>query len=260
MNLLNVLNAVSQAVMYPVIVTLLLLVVLTVVLLVMTVVEYFTERRLFKVSVPAFLRQIEESSCQQLPGVIARAEIIKRQKLALMALFNARDLPEEARWNIAKRSVFEAGRRYDRITAIAELTAKVAPMIGLMGTLIPLGPGIDALSKGDMAMLAQSLLVAFNTTVVGLLSAVLCLLVAKVRRRWNADYNNALETMESTLFDRIAELEEIGDLEYSAPMTLVADDGKEANTEEGEVGAKEAAPEDGEAGAQDGEAVGDGQA
>ena len=235
MNLLNVLNVVSQAALYPVIIVLLAMVVLTIVLLVMTIVEYFTERRRFKVSVPAFLRQIEESPCQQIPGVIARAEIIKRQKLALMALFNARDLPEEARWNVAKRSVFEAGRRYDRITAIAELAAKVAPMIGLMGTLIPLGPGIDALSRGDMSMLAQSLLVAFNTTVVGLISAVLCLVVAKVRRRWNADYGNALEAMEGTLFDRIAELEEIGDLEYSAPVALVVDDGKEAEGEDGKA-------------------------
>ena len=224
MDLLGILNVVSQGALYPVVVVLLLLVVLTVVLLVMTVVEYFTERRLFKVSVPAFLRQLEEASCQQLPGVIARAALVKRQKLALMALFNARDLPEEARWNVAKRSVFEAGKHYDRISSLAETVAKVAPMVGLMGTLIPLGPGIDALSKGDMSMLAQSLLVAFNTTVVGLISAVICLLIAKVRRRWNADYANALEAMQGTLFDRIAELEEQGDLEYVAPMQLVNDD------------------------------------
>ena len=221
MNLLNVLNVISQGALYPVVVVLLLLVALTVVLLVMTIVEYFTERRLFKVSVPAFLRQIEEASCQELPGVIARADLVKRQKLALMALFNARDLPEEARWNTAKRAVFEFGRRYNRVTSIAELAAKAAPMVGLMGTLIPLGPGIDALSRGDMTMLAQSLLVAFNTTVVGLISAVLCLVVAKVRRRWNADYVNALEAMQATLFDRIAELEEKGDLEYTPPMALV---------------------------------------
>ena len=226
MNLMFVLNAVSQGALYPVIAILLALVALTVVLLVMLCVEYFTERRLFKESVPAFLRQIEEASCQELPGIIARAQLVKRQKLALMALFNARDLPEEARWNTAKRTVFEFGKRYDRLTAVAELTAKIAPMIGLMGTLIPLGPGIDALSSGDMATLASSLLVAFNTTVVGLISAVICLFIAKVRRRWNADYVNALEAMEGTLFDRIAELEEQGDLDYTAPVALVEDDGK----------------------------------
>lgn len=226
MDVMFVLNAVSQGALYPVIVILLLLVALTVVLAVMTVVEYFTERRRFRVSVPAFLREIEQASCQELPGTIARAAIVKRQKLALMALFNARDLPEEARWNTAKRAVFEAGKHYDRISSVAELTAKVAPMIGLMGTLIPLGPGIDALSSGDMATLAQSLLVAFNTTVVGLISAVICLVVAKVRRRWNADYANALEVMQGTLFDRIAELEEQGDLEYTAPVALADDDGE----------------------------------
>ena len=242
MNLMGVLDVVSQGAMVPVIVVLLLLVALSVVLLVMTVVEWATERRRFKVSVPAFLRQLEEASCQEIPGVIARAALIKRQKLALMALFNARDLPEEARWNTAKRAVFEACGRYDRISGIAELSAKIAPMVGLMGTLIPLGPGIDALSRGDMAQLAQSLLIAFNTTVVGLIAAVICLCVAKVRRRWNADYANALEAMQATLFDRLAALAEEGDLDYAPPMALVPD--SSAPEGDGAADAGEEGPDD----------------
>ena len=240
MFLMNLINAVSQAALYPVIIILLLLVAVTVVLLVMIVVEYFTERRHFKVSIPAFLRNIETSNCQGLPGIIARAGLVKRQKTALMQLFNARDLPDEARWNVAKRAVFETGRHYDALASIAETIAKIAPMVGLMGTLIPLGPGLDALSQGDMASLAQSLIIAFSTTVVGLISAVICLLIAKVRRRWNADYANALEAMQGTLYDRLEELAEEGDLEYTVPVVLVedkggADDSAEQDAEGGDA-------------------------
>lgn len=38
-------------------------------------------------------------------------------------------------------------------------------MLGLLGTLIPLGPGIIALGQGDTQTLSTSLLTAFDTTI-----------------------------------------------------------------------------------------------
>ncbi|PKM48070.1 MAG: MotA/TolQ/ExbB proton channel family protein [Firmicutes bacterium HGW-Firmicutes-8] len=46
---------------------------------------------------------------------------------------------------------------------------RVGPMLGLMGTLIPLGPALQALTKGDLQTLANNLTIAFVTTVIGLL-------------------------------------------------------------------------------------------
>src|SRR5262249_40244325 len=46
---------------------------------------------------------------------------------------------------------------------------RVSPMLGLMATLIPLGPALSGLSSGDMAALGSNLVVAFTATVVGLL-------------------------------------------------------------------------------------------
>lgn len=46
---------------------------------------------------------------------------------------------------------------------------RVGPMLGLMGTLIPLGPALQALTKGDLQTMANNLTIAFVTTVVGLL-------------------------------------------------------------------------------------------
>lgn len=222
---LAVISIISQGALYPVIAALIILLAITVVLVVTSVVEYFTERRQFKVFVPQFIRDIEESDCQGIPSTIASAELVKRQKIALMQIFNSRDLPQEARWNVAKRAVYECGEHYRRREEAAEVVAKIAPMLGLMGTIIPLGPGLQALSTGQIGDLASALIIAFGTTVLGLISAVLCLLVARVRSRWNADYANALDSVAATLFDKLADLEEAGDLSYEAPVfDLKADD------------------------------------
>ncbi len=46
---------------------------------------------------------------------------------------------------------------------------RLGPLLGLIGTLVPLGPGLMALNEGDLGRLSGQLVVAFSTTVVGLL-------------------------------------------------------------------------------------------
>ncbi|MCQ2609660.1 MAG: MotA/TolQ/ExbB proton channel family protein, partial [Lachnospiraceae bacterium] len=74
----------------------------------------------------------------------------------------------------------------DRIVKRTELIVKLGPVFGLLGTLTPLGPGIIALSNGDTQTLSQSLLVAFDTTVVGLICAAVCTCISQLRKRWYA--------------------------------------------------------------------------
>ncbi|GAB3278876.1 MotA/TolQ/ExbB proton channel family protein [Parahaliea aestuarii] len=73
-----------------------------------------------------------------------------------------------------------AQRRLER----ADLLARSGPILGLMGTLIPLGPGLSALGSGNLDILATALTVAFDTTVIGLLVGLLAYLIGRVRRRW----------------------------------------------------------------------------
>lgn len=72
-----------------------------------------------------------------------------------------------------------------------DLIAKLGPVLGLMGTLIPLGPGLAALGQGNLNALAQAVIVAFDTTVVGIAAGGIAFLISKVRRRWyEKDLNN----------------------------------------------------------------------
>lgn len=70
--------------------------------------------------------------------------------------------------------------------AALSLLTRVSPMLGLMGTLIPLGPVLVALSAGDMHAMAQNLIMAFTTTVVGILIGATAYGIGLVRRAWYA--------------------------------------------------------------------------
>jgi len=70
---------------------------------------------------------------------------------------------------------------------------KVGPILGLMGTLIPMGPALLGLSNGDIKSLADNLVIAFATTVIGLVVGGVCYATMVVRTRW---YRQDLSDLE----------------------------------------------------------------
>ncbi len=64
--------------------------------------------------------------------------------------------------------------------------AKLGPVLGLMGTLIPMGPALVGLASGDIASMASNMQVAFSTTVIGLLIGAIGFVVSQVKKRWYA--------------------------------------------------------------------------
>lgn len=71
--------------------------------------------------------------------------------------------------------------------------ARLGPMLGLMGTLIPMGPALVGLAAGDIASMAQNMQVAFSTTVVGLFAGGIGYLTQLVKQRWYIEDLNNLE-------------------------------------------------------------------
>lgn len=82
-----------------------------------------------------------------------------------------------------------AHRRIER----ADILTRTAPMLGLMATLISLGPGLTALSNGDLGLLAASMLTAFDTTVIGIAGGIVGFIIGRLRRRW---YDEAITRWE----------------------------------------------------------------
>jgi biopolymer transport protein ExbB/TolQ len=70
---------------------------------------------------------------------------------------------------------------------------RAGPALGLMGTLIPLAPGLAALGRGDVAMLATDLRTAFAATTVGLLVGTVAFALTLTRTRMYTEDLAALE-------------------------------------------------------------------
>lgn len=68
-----------------------------------------------------------------------------------------------------------------RLASVSRL-ARLGPMAGLLGTLIPMGPALDGLANGDVAQLAGQMQVAFTTTVIGLLVGAIGLVLVQRER------------------------------------------------------------------------------
>lgn len=67
------------------------------------------------------------------------------------------------------------------------IVTRVTPMLGLVATMIPMGPALKSLSGGDLAQASDNLTVAFSAVIVSLIAASLTYWVVNVRRRWYAE-------------------------------------------------------------------------
>tara|TARA_R110002072_G_scaffold284396_5_gene448712 strand:+ start:46330 stop:46863 length:534 start_codon:yes stop_codon:yes gene_type:complete len=76
------------------------------------------------------------------------------------------------------------------------IVSRVAPMLGLVATMIPMGPALIAVSQGDSLGMAQQLEVAFSAVITALMAASITFVVLLVKRRWLlaeiSDYNQGL--------------------------------------------------------------------
>ncbi|MFW5782796.1 MAG: MotA/TolQ/ExbB proton channel family protein [Candidatus Muiribacteriaceae bacterium] len=78
----------------------------------------------------------------------------------------------------------------ERRSGTSTILARTAPMLGLMGTLIPMGPALTGLASGDISSMATNMQVAFATTVVGIFTGGAGYLVNLLKKRWdNEDYD-----------------------------------------------------------------------
>ena len=86
-----------------------------------------------------------------------------------------------------EKYIAEISQQYDRELERTRFLARTAPMLGLMGTLIPMGPALAGLASGNIAGMAYNMQIAFATTVVGCVIAGIALLVNSVKKHWYAE-------------------------------------------------------------------------
>lgn len=200
-SLTNALRAVCSSLLTPVVIILLALIAVTIVLLGTIIIEGVVERRHLKVKMSELIDNIRSDELP-MKETIENSGLLKKQKAILIELIEQEKLDDAMREALAARLLSEAQGRYDRIVKISDTVAKLGPMLGLMGTLIPLGPGIMALGQGDTYTLSTSLLTAFDTTVAGLVSAAIALVISGIRKSWYTNYMSMLETLMECIVDK----------------------------------------------------------
>ncbi|WP_130864246.1 MotA/TolQ/ExbB proton channel family protein [Bacilliculturomica massiliensis] len=203
-SLADILHTIGQVILTPCMIVLIFLMVTAVWQTGDLIVEYFTERRKTKIDVPALLKQISESSTHELKEVIGRSSLPLRQKEEVYVLIESAGMPRASLTAVAQRLLTTEEERYQKAVEVTDLVAKLGPMFGLLGTLIPLGPGIVALGQGDTSTLSNSLGIAFDTTIAGVIAAAVALVISCMRKRWYNGYMVSMESIMECILEEVA--------------------------------------------------------
>jgi biopolymer transport protein ExbB/TolQ len=200
----EIMHAISSGLLMPTIAVLLFLLALSVIELGGLLVEALAERRQMKVNVSEMLDSFQDKQISEIAAQIEDSRLFRRQKAAIKELINHRDLPAASLQALARRLLAGEELHYVRITNRTDLVTRLGPMLGLMATLIPLGPGLIALGEGDPKTLADSLMTAFDATVIGLAAGGIAFAVSRLRKRWYEDYLSTLEVLIESLMEVLA--------------------------------------------------------
>lgn len=73
--------------------------------------------------------------------------------------------------------------------------SRLAPMLGLIATMVPMGPALKSLADGNVQGISENLIVAFSAVIFGLVIASITFWIASVKRRWLATELVALTPM-----------------------------------------------------------------
>ena len=74
-----------------------------------------------------------------------------------------------------------------KLLETGRIATRVAPMMGLVATMIPMGPALKSLADGNLAQVSECLTIAFSAVILALISASITYWIVNVRKRWLAE-------------------------------------------------------------------------
>ena len=82
--------------------------------------------------------------------------------------------------NLLRKSIQRRQSMLDKY----RIAVRAGPALGLIGTLVPMGTALASLGQGDLSVMTSELVLAYTTTVVGLVTGSLAHVICIVRRRF----------------------------------------------------------------------------
>ena len=150
----------------------------------------------------------DAESAEDIKNVVNNADIQKSQKRILSELAESEHLGKKSRETLARRLIDNEEDKIAQNLNKTDIVTRIGPTLGLMGTLIPMGPGLAALGTGDVTTLASAITIAFNTTVIGIGSGAIAYFASKLRRRWFGEYLANLDALMDAVLDNIDKRDE----------------------------------------------------
>lgn len=198
----SVLHVVSQSLLIPVMVVLLAFMVYAVIEVGGIISEYSSRIKVDTNQVKLIIKEISmagtpEGVCDVLDDTdlpVAHKDVLKEIALNI-------GMAPKAREAFARNLIEEEETKAEKRVEKTDIIGKIGPAIGLMGTLIPLGPGLSALGAGDINTLSQHLLIAFDAAVIGMATAAIGYTISKIRRRWYEEQLSILDTLAESILE-----------------------------------------------------------
>jgi biopolymer transport protein ExbB/TolQ len=196
----NIMNTISNSLLFPVILLLVVLSFFALILIGEFLSEYAKRNRDVKNL---------ESTCSEVQSNVQQANYkaaadalrkIKQNFIVTNFAYAAAGHMEKNRIPAIEWLSQEYEIKMAKKLEFTRIISTIGPMLGLMGTLIPMGPALVALSGGDLLTLAHNLMIAFATTVVGIFVSGIAYILTQIRKRWYwqdmADIDYILDTIE----------------------------------------------------------------
>jgi len=198
------LNMISQSLQIPVIIFLIIFAVFAVLTLGSLVSEYTSRKSISSDLIEKLIYSISNAnSLEEIKDIIKNAKIYESQKIILIKILRSSSLTNDSRQTLARKLIEFEENKFAKKIERTDIVTRIGPTLGLMGTLIPMGPGLAALGAGDVNTLANAIIVAFDTTVVGIGAGAVAYFVSKVRRRWYEEYLSNLDALADALIDKL---------------------------------------------------------
>ena len=204
--LTSALNVVSQSLQIPVIVFLLLFALYAVITVGSLISEYSSRKKVPVRLIKDLIFSISRTKdISEIETIVKNAQIPKNQKRVLVNIARSSELKKDSRGALAEKLIENEEDIIEKKLQATDIVTKIGPTLGLMGTLIPMGPGLAALGSGDVTTLSNAIIVAFDTTVVGIGAGAVAYVVSKIRRRWYEQYLSNLDALSKAVLDRLNE-------------------------------------------------------
>ncbi|WP_323736400.1 MotA/TolQ/ExbB proton channel family protein [Methanosphaera sp. ISO3-F5] len=208
----GILNVIAQSLLLPVMILLVIFIIFAVIEIGGILAEYTGRKKITGEEKETVIKKIAQSkTSDEICQIITTTKLNQYDKEVLTSIAKLdRTYYDKQTREILARNMLETqeSKMLGSLTKV-DIVAKVGSGCGLLGTIIPMGPGLAALGLGDMQTLTANLTTAFNTTTAGLAAGTVCYVIGKIRRKWYHQDINILYDYAETILE----------VDYNVPKT-----------------------------------------